>query len=141
MASPGFWGQHAQLLDELETYVPEQGGHIIDYHACDLFPESWIDLVVVLRTDTTTLYDRLKSRHYDEKKLQENLDAEIMGVIEEEAREGFPDEGVVVVLSSEVDDDVEENVGRIEEWIGNWSKSRQAGERVRIKRKNTENAL
>lgn len=38
------------------------GGCIIDWHACDLFPESWIDLVVVLRVDSTTLYDRLAAR-------------------------------------------------------------------------------
>lgn len=39
-----------------------QGGYIIDWHACDLFPRRWIDLVVVLRTDSTTLYDRLTAR-------------------------------------------------------------------------------
>lgn len=38
------------------------GGCIIDWHACDLFPRRWIDLVVVLRTDSTTLYDRLSAR-------------------------------------------------------------------------------
>lgn len=40
----------------------KEGGNIIDWHACDLFPESWIDLVVVLRTETSVLYDRLASR-------------------------------------------------------------------------------
>ena len=117
-----------QLLDELETYVPAQGGYILDYHACDLFPESWIDLVVVLRANSTSLYDRLKGRGYEEKKLQENLDAEIMGVVEEEAREGFMDEGVVVVLRSDDDGDVEGNVERIEEWVHNWKQEREKGE-------------
>lgn len=50
-----------QLLDALEDEVPG-GGFILDWHACDLFPESWIDLVVVLRVDSSTLYDRLKAR-------------------------------------------------------------------------------
>jgi adenylate kinase len=50
-----------QLLDALEEEA-EAGGCIIDWHACDLFPERWIDLVVVLRVDTKTLYDRLKAR-------------------------------------------------------------------------------
>lgn len=50
-----------QLLDAMEGDVPA-GGCIIDWHACDLFPKSWIDLVVVLRVDSTTLYDRLKAR-------------------------------------------------------------------------------
>jgi adenylate kinase len=40
----------------------KQGGCIIDWHACDLFPESWIDLVVVLRANNTILYDRLEAR-------------------------------------------------------------------------------
>jgi hypothetical protein len=46
----------------MEGDVPA-GGCIIDWHACDLFPKSWIDLVVVLRVDSTTLYDRLKARY------------------------------------------------------------------------------
>ena len=50
-----------QLLDEIEEEL-KQGGYIIDWHACDLFPKSWIDLVVVLRVDSTILYDRLKAR-------------------------------------------------------------------------------
>jgi adenylate kinase len=51
----------SQLLDAIEDEV-KQGGCIIDWHACDLFPKSWIDLVVVLRVDTATLYDRLTAR-------------------------------------------------------------------------------
>lgn len=50
-----------KLLDAIEEDVKD-GGCIIDWHACDLYPESWIDLVVVLRADSTTLYDRLQSR-------------------------------------------------------------------------------
>lgn len=50
-----------QLLDEIEDEVKE-GGCIIDWHVCDLFPKSWIDLVVVLRADSTILYDRLEKR-------------------------------------------------------------------------------
>lgn len=51
-----------QLLDSIEDEV-KQGGYIIDWHACDLFPKSWIDLVVVLRVNSTLLYDRLKARY------------------------------------------------------------------------------
>jgi len=42
----------------------KKGGKIIDWHACDLFPESWIDLVVVLRTNNTILFDRLTKRYW-----------------------------------------------------------------------------
>jgi adenylate kinase len=41
----------------------KQGGWIIDWHACEVFPRSWIDLVVVLRVDSRQLYDRLKERY------------------------------------------------------------------------------
>ncbi len=50
-----------QLLDSIEDEVLK-GGVILDWHACDLFPRSWIDLVVVLRTGSTVLYDRLIAR-------------------------------------------------------------------------------
>lgn len=63
-------------------------------------------------------------RRYDEKKLQENLDAEIFGVLIEEAREGF-DEGIVVELISEEDGDVETNCGRISSWIENWKNDQE----------------
>ncbi|GKZ27997.1 factor activating pos9, partial [Aspergillus brasiliensis] len=50
-----------KLLDAIEDQVL-QGGYLIDWHACDLFPKSWIDLVVVLRCPSTNVhYDRLAS--------------------------------------------------------------------------------
>ncbi|KAF7875041.1 hypothetical protein EAF04_002213 [Stromatinia cepivora] len=109
-----------KLLDEIEEDV-KRGGYIIDWHACELFPKSWIDLVVVLRVDSTLLYDRLKARNYPEAKLQENLDAEIMEVLLEEARESY-DEEIVVELRSDTSDEVESNVERIEAWIKQWKK-------------------
>lgn len=74
-----------------------QGGNIVDYHSCDFFPgkfffkfysgvavtqitERWFDIVFVLRADNTTLYDRLKSRGYEGKKLEDNIDCEIFQV-------------------------------------------------------------
>lgn len=95
---------------------------MIDWHACDLFPESWIDLVVVLRTDSTKLYDRLKTRQYPEQKLQDNMDSEIMEVLLEEAR-GSYDHEIVVELRSDEADDVESNVERVEIWIKNWKQN------------------
>ncbi|KAI9371128.1 DUF1671-domain-containing protein [Aspergillus egyptiacus] len=110
-----------KLLDAIEDEVL-QGGYLIDWHACDLFPKSWIDLVVVLRCPSTSvLYDRLSSRGYHETKLQENLDAEIFGVLIEEAREAF-DEELVVELTSVEDGDVEGNCARILSWVESWKR-------------------
>lgn len=107
-----------KLLDVIEDDVKE-GGCIIDWHACDLFPRSWVDLVVVLRVDSTTLYDRLEARNYPEVKLQENLDSEIMEVLLQEAREAF-DEEIVVELTSNSSEEMESNIDRIEAWIRQW---------------------
>jgi adenylate kinase len=50
-----------QLLDKLEI-VQAPGGKILDWHTCDIFPERWIDLVVVLRCDHSLLWTRLEKR-------------------------------------------------------------------------------
>ncbi|GAB7347976.1 hypothetical protein MBLNU459_g5479t1 [Dothideomycetes sp. NU459] len=109
-----------KLLDAVEPDL-EAGGQIIDWHACDLFPPSLIDLVVVIRCDSTTLYDRLQARGYGPKKLEENMDAEIMEVLLQEARDAYEEE-IVVELRSDDADQIEENVERIESWIKNWKK-------------------
>ncbi|CUS10263.1 unnamed protein product [Tuber aestivum] len=175
-----------KLLDEIENEAKE-GGCIIDWHVCDLFPESWIDLVVVLRADSTILYDRLEKRwvslspltfgtgglllvadwlHADvlylwdagtirvcnpaknrllapiyytrgvlserwlmasaDKKLQENLDAEIMQVILEEAREAY-DEETVIELRSDTTEEIDSNVDRISAWARHWIENNPEG--------------
>ncbi|TPX15147.1 uncharacterized protein E0L32_004705 [Thyridium curvatum] len=113
-----------KLLDAIEDDAKE-GGCIIDWHACDLFPRSWIDLVVVLRVDSETLYDRLAERKYPEKKMQENIDSEIMEVLLQEARESY-DEEIVVELTSNTSDEMESNVDRIEAWLRQWKEDNQA---------------
>uniref|UniRef100_A0A673GPD7 Adenylate kinase isoenzyme 6 n=1 Tax=Sinocyclocheilus rhinocerous TaxID=307959 RepID=A0A673GPD7_9TELE len=50
-----------RVVDELEDKMGN-GGVIIDYHGCDFFPERWFHIVFVLRTDNTSLYNRLESR-------------------------------------------------------------------------------
>lgn len=103
--------------------------------------------MVVLRADSTVLYDRLKSRNYPgtpalmntnlllmwrstdptpEQKLQENLDAEIMQVILEEAKESY-DEEIVVELQSNNTDEIDSNVERISLWLQQWSQDHPDG--------------
>lgn len=50
-----------KLLDELEPTM-SAGGNVVEFHTVDFFPERWFDLVLVLRTDNTTLFDRLTAR-------------------------------------------------------------------------------
>lgn len=126
-----------KLLDELEPIVAE-GGVILDWHTCEIFPERWPDLVVVLRCEHSQLWDRLEKRSgslyivflptldhlyrsYPLKKIQENNEAEIMQVVLEEARSSYPEE-IVVELKSESTEDLEANVARIVDWIKAWRK-------------------
>jgi len=81
----------------------------------------------VIRCDSTLLYDRLAARGYPPKKLEENMDAEIMQVLLEEAREAY-DEEIVVELGSNEAEDVQGNVERIETWVENWRRDHQNGE-------------
>ncbi|KAK4501823.1 hypothetical protein PRZ48_007632 [Zasmidium cellare] len=120
-----------RLLDCIENDL-EEGGQIIDWHGCDMFPEKMIDLVCVLRCDNKILYDRLKARGYGEEKLQENLDVEIMEVLVQEARDSYAEE-VVVELKSEGTEDVDKNVERIETWIQDWRKDNGKGKGGEVK--------
>ena len=93
---------------------------LIDYHSCELFPESWIDLVVVLTTDNTTLYDRLALRGYSAVKIGENVECEIMQVVLEEAKESYASEIVLVLDSTsqqDIDSNVEMIVGRVSQFL------------------------
>lgn len=62
------------------------------------------------------------SRKYPEAKLQENMDAEIMEVLLQEARESY-DEAIVVELQSTTVDEMESNVDRIEQWLKQWKEN------------------
>jgi len=70
----------------------------------------------------STLSNSCIYRGYHEKKLEENVDAEIFGVLLDEAREAF-DEEIVVELNSEQDSDVDSNCQRISQWVDSWKKT------------------
>ncbi|KAF8337467.1 P-loop containing nucleoside triphosphate hydrolase protein [Cantharellus anzutake] len=111
-----------KVIDELEP-LAQEGGLILDWHTCDVYPERWIDLVVVLQCDHGLLWKRLERRNYPLKKIQENNECEIMCTVLEEARESYAEE-IVVVLQSEEPEDVESNVARMVQWVENWKADR-----------------
>lgn len=109
-----------RVVDFMEDRISStEGGTIVDYHGCEFFPERWFDAVFVLRTDNTKLYDRLTSRGYSEKKVQENVECEIFGTLAEEARLSYK-EGIIYELQNDTVDDMEENVSKILTWIQSW---------------------
>lgn len=114
-----------KLLDSLEEDLRE-GGAVVDWHCCDIFPERLIDLVVVLKTDTSTLFERLQKRGYKDNKIQENLDCEIMEVILQDAAGAYIPE-IVIPLGSNTVEDMEENVERISAWVQTWVRDHADG--------------
>ncbi|KAH3686705.1 hypothetical protein WICPIJ_002349 [Wickerhamomyces pijperi] len=114
-----------KLVDAMEPLL-ERGAILIDWHANDLFPERLIDLVVVLKTDNGVLYERLEKRGYAQNKIDENIDCEIMGIVLNEAREGYAEE-IVVELDSNSVEDIESNVERVISWIDTWKLNNPLG--------------
>uniref|UniRef100_A0A8C3DBM6 Adenylate kinase isoenzyme 6 n=1 Tax=Corvus moneduloides TaxID=1196302 RepID=A0A8C3DBM6_CORMO len=109
-----------QVIDELEDRMSE-GGVIVDYHGCDFFPERWFHIVFVLRTENSFLYDRLESRGYTGKKLQDNIQCEIFQTLYEEAVLSYKKE-IVHQLPSNTPEDLERNLDQIMQWIEQWMK-------------------
>ena len=80
----------------------------------------FFDIVFVLRTDNTALFDRLHQRSYNQSKIDNNLQCEIFQTILDEARESY-DENIVHELRSDSTDDLEQNLEKIALWIQSWS--------------------
>jgi broad-specificity NMP kinase len=95
------------------------GGVLLEHHSVDYFPERWFELVLVLTCDNSALYDRLRARGYSQVKVSENIEAEIMRVIAEEAHEAYPS-GMVHELPSGTVADMESNCARVEGWLAQW---------------------
>ena len=113
-----------KVCDEMEDLMDE-GGKVVDFHTCDFFPERWFDLVVVLRVDNTSLFDRLQKRGYSDKKIAENVECEIMEVVLQEARESYAQE-IVQELPSRTVEDMDSNIERVLMWVQHWI-TQQAG--------------
>lgn len=114
-----------KVLDHMEERLgvggEAGGGYVVDYHSCDLFPERWFDLVVVLTCDNKELYNRLEARGYGEKKITKNVECEIFQTLVEEARESYAAD-VVRVCASNTIEDMEANEAAVVEWIAQWNK-------------------
>ena len=79
--------------------------------------------MVVLRCDHQLLWRRLEKRGYKDNKIAENNEAEIMGVVADEARESYAPEAIVT-LSSDTTDEMDSNIERIVAWVHEWRRVR-----------------
>ncbi|KAL5275363.1 AK6 family protein [Megaselia abdita] len=109
-----------KLLDYLEP-IMESGGNILEYHGCDFFPERWFQSVFVVRCNNTILFDRLKERNYNDKKVASNVECEIFGTIYEEALEAY-NEDIVTEVKGESLKDLEESCKKIKNWVRAWNR-------------------
>lgn len=100
------------VCDELEPLMSGRGGIILEFHSCDFFPERWFQLVVLLRCENSQLYDRLKERGYNEKKITENIECEILDVLKEEVETSYKEE-IVIELPSNSVEDMQSNIEQI----------------------------
>ena len=79
-----------------------EGGKVVDFHSCEIFPERWFDLVIALRAETHNIYDRLQARGYKQNKVTENVECEIMNVVIDDARESYRNEIIMELPSNSV---------------------------------------
>lgn len=107
-----------KVIDEIDDLMKE-GGNLVDYHGCDFFPERWFDIIFVLRTDNTILFERLEKRNYSTRKIQENVQCEIFQTILDEAQDSYRPE-IVFELKSNTPEEMDANLTQIKEWTKQW---------------------
>jgi adenylate kinase len=120
---------YLDALDEIEADRGTRGGLVVDYHSSEMFPERLFDLVVVLRTRNDVLFDRLSAREYSERKIRENIDAEILRVCIDEALESY-DESIVHELPSNTVDEMDEAIDYVMDQIAAYQRRQQAAAAV-----------
>ena len=74
-----------KLRDKIETRDRIVVGHLLPY----LISDRDLDLIVVLRCSPRVLRTRYESRRYSEKKIIENIEAELIGLIADKAAEVY----------------------------------------------------
>ena len=94
-----------ERIDEVEDNL------IMEGHYIDLIPGSNVWIAIILRSHPTILKKRLQERGYSENKINENVEAEIIGVCQMDALDAFGEDSVFEVDTGE--NSVDETVTRI----------------------------
>lgn len=105
-----------KLSEKLEIVLKEKHFTIIETIHADLVPPDLVEHVFVCRTDNTKLYDRLKSRAYNNEKLSNNVQAEIFQTVYDEAIENFTKSRVTSLINNNKTD-LDKNVNDIIRFI------------------------
>ncbi|CAJ1453884.1 unnamed protein product [Effrenium voratum] len=108
------------VQDALEPLL-ERGGCLLDFHSSSFLDENDFDLVIVLRADTSVLYDRLEKRHYPESKIKQNVEAEIFQSCLDEAQEAFEETTVSIwELQHDTEEHMEDALERAQEFVSKY---------------------
>ncbi|MGC8947850.1 MAG: AAA family ATPase [Thermoprotei archaeon] len=75
---------------KIRNLLKGKNNAIIDTHIVDIVPKN-IDLVIVFRLNPIKLLNILKLREYSEKKIAENVEAELLGICASDAYRRFHD--------------------------------------------------
>lgn len=114
------------LASRLTPALERDGGAVLDWMHADFWDEGLLDLVVTLRADNGVLWRRYEARGYADAKVQENIDAEVMGVIAEENRECFGGvEGLLREWQSETQEQEADNLESLVRWVAEWEAERE----------------
>ena len=105
------------VCDALEAGI-HNGGNIIDFHSCGFFPRDWFNLIVLLRATNTNIYDRLTERGYPDKKITENIEAEIFNVVHDEVYDSYPKE-IILSRDSNTIEEMQNNLDELLQIIRN----------------------
>jgi len=86
-----------KLLEELGRLLKEKKKVVIEGISAEILPRDWVDLCIVLTCEPYVLEKRLLERNFPVSKVEENLEAERMGVILGDALSNYGEAKIIVL--------------------------------------------
>ena len=106
-----------KLLDIIE--VAKYNNTVFEGHVSHFLEN--LDLIIVLRCQPSKLQERLEERNYNQEKIRENIEAEALNIISEEAIDSYGEEKVFELDTSS--SDLDESVNLLNDIINGNIKS------------------
>ncbi|MEM0231763.1 MAG: adenylate kinase family protein [Candidatus Methanomethylicaceae archaeon] len=109
--------REAEIIDErkvrkeLLKILSKNSGYIIEGHWGEIVPKKYVDYVIVIRAHPLVLMERLRKKGYNEEKIKENVQAELLDYCLIKAVEVFGEEKVFEYDNTK--EDIEESVNNI----------------------------
>lgn len=100
------------LCQHLQKIIQKNTLTIVESHLSHLCKNA--DKIIILRVHPNKLEERLKKRNYNEKKIQENLEAEALGVCTIETYENYPQNSYEIDITNQ---ELEETIKQIKSII------------------------